>query len=150
TEAAEAAAAPASPPAEPAPTAAPGSVKAEPAPAAASRSAKGDGVDELRQFLSDFALVSELHLRVLDKFSREGVEKILGRPEVQSAVGGSAATISSILEDFVQARLLRRRRSPRIRGGTGYLYTPSPKTRSAVVRLLRRYEDGTTRAEVMG
>ncbi|MEZ0227829.1 MAG: hypothetical protein ACAI25_04335, partial [Planctomycetota bacterium] len=68
---------------------------------------------------------------------------------VQSAVGGSAAAISSILEDFVQARLLRRRRSPRIRGGTGFLYAPSPKTKNAVTRLLRRYEDGATRAEVM-
>jgi anti-anti-sigma factor len=108
-----------------------------------------NGLDELKKFLGDYALVSELHLRVLDKFSREGVEKVLGRPEVQSAVGGSAAAISSILEDFVQARLLRRRRSPRIRGGTGFLYSPSPRTRNAVIRLLRRYEDGTTRAEVM-
>jgi hypothetical protein len=142
---------PASPVASPTPAAAtpaaaapPQPGKPEPAPAA-----KTEGPEDLRKFLNDYALVTELHLRVLDKFSREGVEKVLGRPEVQSAVGGSAATISSILEDFVQARLLRRRRSPRIRGGTGFLYTPSPRTRSAVARLLRRYEDGATRAEVM-
>lgn len=145
-------------PTEPAPPATPSRATSRPeaAPAMVTRGGgaappvrSDNGVEELKKFLGDYAMVSELHLRVLDKFSREGVEKVLGRPEVQSAVGGSAAAISSILEDFVQARLIRRRRSPRIRGGTGFLYSPSPRTRNAVIRLLRRYEDGTTRAEVM-
>jgi hypothetical protein len=116
---------------------------ATPAPAAASTH------DDLRKFLVDYAIVSELHLRVLERFSREGTEKVLGRPEVQAAVGGSAAGVASIIEDFVQARLLKRRRSPRVRGGTGFLYSPSPKTRNTVKRLLRLYEESETRAQVL-
>jgi hypothetical protein len=135
----------------PAPAPPPVSPVETPAPAPATANAKGPEThEEFRHFLSDYAIVSELHLRVLERFSREGIERVLGRADVQSAVGGSPAGVSAIIEDFVQARLLKRRRSPRVRGGIGFLYSPSPKTRNAVTRLLRLYEDGKTRAEVIG
>src|SRR5207237_76704 len=87
--------------AAPPPAAAPRAAVSAPAP----RAAPADAADELRVFLRDYAIVSELHLRVIERFSREGIEAVLGRQDIQAAVGGSAPAVAGILEDFVQARL---------------------------------------------
>ena len=60
---------------------------------------------------------------------------------VQSHVAGSPGTVSDILEDLIQTGIIKRRPSPRIRGGKGYLFSPSPRYRSKVVLLLKIYDD---------
>ncbi|MGE0713482.1 MAG: hypothetical protein AB7N76_36400 [Planctomycetota bacterium] len=97
---------------------------------------------ELMLFVHDFAIRSDLHLRVLDRFAQSS-DRVLGPQDLQG--GGD---VQPVLDQFVQSRLLRRARSPRIRGGSGFVFSASPQTRNTVVRLLKMWADPRGRAKL--
>lgn len=53
-----------------------------------------------------------------------------------------------MLDQLVQARLVRRSRSPRVRGGTGFVLSASPMARGTLVRLLKAWQAPSSRARV--
>jgi hypothetical protein len=106
-----------------------------------------EGEQEVRQFLRDYAITSNLHLQVLDRFLKSR-ETVLGRAEVQRATGAQQGAVIEIIDQLVQSRLLRRARSVRVRGGTGFLFSTSPRVQGAVVRLLRMWADPGGRTKV--
>lgn len=95
----------------------------------------------LSKFCEDYAINSALHMKILGHLKRVG-----GRPEgkieVSKVVESNQAIVGQILDDFVQAKIVKRVRAPRIRGGYGYSFSASPKTRNMIVTLLRLSEDG--------
>lgn len=97
--------------------------------------------EALTKFCTDYAINSALHLKILGHLKRVG-----GRPEgkieVSKVVDSNQAIVGQILDDFVQAKIVKRVRAPRIRGGYGYSFSASPKTRNMIVTLLRLSEDG--------
>lgn len=99
---------------------------------------------ELRLFLHDHALSSEAHLRVLDRLAAAD-EQVFGPADLSELAGGDARPL---LDQFAQSRLVRRTRSPRVRGGSGFVFSPSPATRNTVVRLLRLWKDPQSRPKV--
>jgi len=115
-------------------------------PAAIAAMPAGQEV-EMRLFLLDFAISSRLHLQVLDVFAK-AAEEAVGRSDMQLATGGPRAQVVDILDQYVQARLVRRTRSPRIRGGTGFVFSPSPAIRNSVMRLLQMWRDPGGRAKL--
>src|SRR5262249_47673130 len=108
-----------------------------------------DARAELRAAVHELALTSELHMKLLVRFVKEGGETPLGRPELQKDVGGAAGAVASALDDFLQAKIVKRRRSPRVRGGSGFLYSASPRMRNVLGRLVRHFEEPASRAEVL-
>ena len=70
----------------------------------------------------DYAISSELHLSLLERFFR-GKGEVLGRGDLQATSGGSRNAVVKVIDQFVQSRLVRRTRSPSIRGGSGFLFT---------------------------
>lgn len=126
-------------------------VEAPPAPAGrpAGRSLPDGFEVEVRLFMHDFAITSNLHLQVLDRFVKADTE-ILGRTDLQVATGGTRAQVIEIVDQFVQSRLVRRMRSPRIRGGSGFVFSPSPATRNTVTRLLKMWQNPQDRQKVSG
>ena len=91
---------------------------------------------EVRQFLCDYAINSNLHLQVLEQF-HQSKDEALGRSDLQLATGGAASAVIDVVDQFVQTHLVRRTRSMRVRGGTGFMVAMSPATRGTVVRVLR-------------
>ena len=102
---------------------------------------------EVRRFIHDYALTTNLHLAVLDRFAKSK-DKALGGTEVQKATGAQQDAVVAVIDQLVQGRLLRRTRSMRIRGGTGFLFSTSPRTQGTVVRLLRMWADPSGRTKV--
>jgi hypothetical protein len=100
---------------------------------------------ELRTFLRDYAIRSALHVQVLERFLLAG-EDALGPKDLQAA--GKAAAMRSILDELVQCRLVRRTRCSRVRGGTGFMFSPSPATRNQIVRLIKLWQGPETRSQV--
>lgn len=95
----------------------------------------------MSKFCEDYAINSAVHIKILGHLKRVG-----GRPEgkieVSKAVDSNQALVGQILDDFVQAKIVKRVRAPRIRGGYGYSFSASPKTRNMIVTLLRLSDDG--------
>lgn len=102
---------------------------------------------EMRLFVHDHALNTPLHLQVLERLVKAN-ETTFGKNDLHLATGGAVAAVSSVLEQLVQSRLVRRTRSPRVRGGTGFILSASPQARNTLVRLLKAWQSPTSRAKV--
>jgi len=102
---------------------------------------------EVRDFVHDYAISSQIHVQMLERFMKAG-EETLGPADLQSTVGGSRTEMSRVLDQLVQSRLVRRTRSPRVRGGTGFVFSPSPRNRSTVVSLLKLWDAPSGRSRV--
>lgn len=100
---------------------------------------------ELRLFMHDYAIGSELHLSLLDRFLRAGDETVVPQDLPQN---GDRAAVLGIVDQFVHSRLLRRTRSPRARGGTGFVFSPSPQVRGLAVRLIKLWQAPNSRTKV--
>lgn len=128
----------------------PAAVAAVTAAARAGEDAPPDGRDvELRLFLHDHALSSPLHLQVLEKLVKSS-EATFGKTDLQLATGSPTGAVSSVLDQLVQSRLVRRTRSPRVRGGTGFVLSASPQARNTLVRLIKAWQAPSSRAKVAG
>ncbi|MDF1664486.1 MAG: hypothetical protein P1V97_22175, partial [Planctomycetota bacterium] len=97
--------------------------------------------EALSKFCADYAINSALHMKILGHLKRVG-GRPQGKIEVAKVVDSNQAIVGQILDDFVQAKIVKRVRAPRIRGGYGYSFSASPKTRNMIVTLLRLSEDG--------
>ncbi|RMG07542.1 MAG: hypothetical protein D6731_23605 [Planctomycetota bacterium] len=115
-------------------------VEASPPARAAAGSDLSPEEQELRRFVHEHALGSPLHLQVLEHLLAAG-ERTLGADDLQAATGGERGAVLSVLEQFAQSRLVRRTRSVRVRGGTGFRFAGSPQRRGVVTRLLRQWAD---------
>jgi hypothetical protein len=102
---------------------------------------------EMRLFVHDHALSTPLHLQVLERLVKAN-ETTFGKNDLHLATGGAVAAVSSVLDQLVQSRLVRRTRSPRVRGGTGFILSASPQARNTLVRLLKAWQSPTSRAKV--
>ena len=107
---------------------------------------------EVRLFMHDYALSTEQHLALLDRFLRAGDETVA--PQDLTANGeraggnGAAGAALAIVDQFVHSRLVRRTRSPRARGGTGFVFSPSPQVRGLAVRLVKMWQTSSSQARV--
>ncbi len=138
------------PPAAPPPGLPPAAVAAVVAATSAGDEPPPDGRDiELRLFLHDHALSSTLHLQVLEKLVKSS-DATFGKTDLQLATGSPVGAVSTVLDQLVQSRLVRRTRSPRVRGGTGFILSASPQARNTLVRLLKTWQAPTSRAKVAG
>jgi hypothetical protein len=97
----------------------------------------------LRSFIAEYAINSALHVKILGFLKRAG-GRPEGKAEVAKFVNANQAAVGQILDDFVQARVVKRVRAPRIRGGYGYSFSASPKTRNMIVTLLRLSNEGAS------
>jgi predicted transcriptional regulator len=123
----------------------------EPPPAAHNPiQAKGvpDGKEvELRLFIYDYAISSELHLQLLERLLKAN-DTAQGLDELQLTAGANRAVVPRVVDQFVQSHLLRRTRSPRVRGGVGFVFSPSPSARNSIVSLLKLWQATNTRPQV--
>lgn len=101
---------------------------------------------ELKVFMHDYALNSALHLELLTRFAQAG-ERALGPADLRSP-GNSGGRVTDVVDQFVQCKLVRRTRAPRVRGGMGFLFSPSPKVRGLVKQLLQLWEAPQSRSTV--
>jgi hypothetical protein len=132
----------------PASVVAPPAVEQPPAPAQPAMSDAPDARDlELRLFMHDHALSSPVHLQVLERLARTS-DQAFGRSELQLATGAALGVISGVIDQLVAARLLRRTRAPRARGGVGFVLSMSPASRNVLGRLLKSWQAPSTRARV--
>lgn len=100
---------------------------------------------ELRLFMHDYAIGSELHLSLLDRFLRAGDETVVPQ---DLPMNGDREAVLGVVDQFVHSRLLRRTRSPRARGGTGFVFAPSPQVRGLAVRLVKLWQTSGSRPKV--
>lgn len=119
----------------------------QPPPALSEPEPADEGDASLRRFVVDHALTAPLHLEVLDCFAKAG-ERVLARTDVTLSANGARGSVGDAIDQLVQSRLVRRTRSPRIRGGTGFLYSPSPSAHNTIGQLLRLWRSPTGRAKV--
>lgn len=132
----------------PAGVVAPPAVEQPPAPVQPAMPDAPDARDlELRLFMHDHALSSPLHLQVLERLARTS-DQAFGRSELQLATGSALGVISGVIDQLVAARLLRRTRAPRARGGVGFVLSMSPASRNTLGRLLKSWQAPATRARV--
>ena len=101
---------------------------------------------ELKVFVHDYALTSALHLELLDRFAQAG-ERPLGPADLRSP-GKSGGRVTDVVDQFVQCKLVRRTRAPRVRGGMGFLFSPSPKVHGLVKQLLQLWQAPQSRSTV--
>ncbi|MCA8924717.1 MAG: STAS domain-containing protein [Planctomycetes bacterium] len=101
---------------------------------------------ELRVFLHDYALQTPLHLELLTRFALAG-ERALGPADLRAA-GNSGGRVTDVVDQFVQCRLVRRTRAPRVRGGTGFVFSPSPRVSGLVKKLIKLWQAPQSRATV--
>ena len=106
-----------------------------------------DGEAAVQAFVVDHGLAPGL-VEILDCFAKAGDEQVLARVDVQHATGGARGDVADAIEHLVQARLIRRTRSPRIRGGTGFLFSPSPRSRNTLGKLLGMWRDPSGRTKL--
>jgi hypothetical protein len=95
----------------------------------------------IQQFIDEYAINSALHIKILGYLKRAG-GRPQGKIEVSKYVDSSQAIVGQILDDFAQAKIIKRVRAPRIRGGYGYSFSASPKTRNMIMSLLRLSDEG--------
>ncbi|MEZ6186003.1 MAG: hypothetical protein R3F62_13460 [Planctomycetota bacterium] len=101
---------------------------------------------ELRVFVHDYALQTPLHLELLGRFAEAG-ERALGPADLRN-VHSSGGRVTDVLDQFVQCRLVRRTRAPRVRGGTGFVFSPSPRVGGLIHKLLKLWQAPQSRATV--
>ena len=124
------------PPATPAPEAAP-----TPLPAVAPALIPSGDEVAVRLFLLDHGINSEVHVELLSRLLRE--ERVIGPSDFDLP-----GDLRPALDQMAQSRLLKRQRSARVKGGSGYLLAPSPQARGTVTRLARMWSDPQGRAKV--
>lgn len=132
----------------PASVVAPPAVEQPPAPVQPALADAPDARDlELRLFMHDHALSTPLHLQVLERLARSS-DQAFGRSELQLATGSALGVVSGVIDQLVAARLLRRTRAPRARGGVGFVLSMSPASRNVLARLIKSWQAPATRARV--
>ena len=110
------------------------------APAPAKVAPTGDEV-AIRLFVLDQGIKTDLHVEVLGRMLK--FERVIGPADLKLE-----GDVRFVLDQFAQSRLLRRQRSPRVRGGSGFVLAASPAARGTVTRLWRMWADPQGRTKI--
>lgn len=113
----------------------------EPAPAPAPVVVPTGDEVAVRLFLLDHGIKSDTHVELLSRLLKE--ERVVGPSDFDLA-----GDLRPLLDQLAQSRILKRQRSARVKGGSGYLLAPSPQARGTVTRLARMWADPQGRAKV--